>query len=382
MNRDRSENTASLNIGKEIKVFMLILALFLPIVTGCGEPEVNPVEELLTSDTLGYYTDDLSDIQFTDNKAGHVVDEENRMIYILDYQLLDGILGRKEVTVDDVYKSIDNNQNIPDDYKEQFKVFTKAMDEYYGVIDYRIYNYNMQNITIEKLTPEEKAENNITSIASFDCQTSILTLNSSTDITEEYDRMVVFHELGHCYNNVCVPYDEYKIVYQFNYNFDGKYFKEGANVKFTVAPFEDVYSEDTLNRAGYSVTTNLVRVIIDVADITFNETITQNIYDIEERVEALSNDKSQTFDYIEDILELQWIQHRDTKEVIPHKYYDDEYEYITNLYLNKYANPDMSDSELEQLEDSYTKQLTKRVFHFDTVGYDGIHKAFEKYRAK
>lgn len=365
-------------IGIKSRMLVLILTLLLATITGCSK--VDPVEGLLESDQLGYYTDDLSDIQFTENKVDHVVDEENKKIYILDYQIIDSILGNKRLTVDDVYKSIDKNQNIPDDYKEQFKAFTKAMDEYYGVIDYKIYNYNMKNLSIEKLTPEEKEENNITSIASFDCETSVLTLNSSTDISNEYDRMVVNHELGHCYNNVCIPYSDYKIIYQFNYNFDGKYFKEGADVKFTVAPFENEYSEDTLKRAGYSVTTRLIDVIIDVADITFNETITQNIYDVEERVEALSTDKKLKFDYIEDILELQWIQHRDAKEVIPHKYYDDEYEYITNLYLNKYANPDMSDSELNQLEEDYTEKLTHRVYHKDTIGFDGIHNSFEKYK--
>lgn len=365
-------------IGIKIRILVLISTLLLATITGCSK--VDPVEELLESDQLGYYTDDLSDIQFTENKVDHVVDEEDKKIYILDYQIIDSILGNKKVTVDDVYKSIDKNQNLPDDYKEHIKAFTKAMDEYYGVIDYKIYNYNMKNISIEKLTPEEKEEKNIISIASFDCETAVLTLNSSTDITNEYDRMVVNHELGHCYNNVCIPFDDYKIVYQFNYNFDGKYFKEGADVKFTLAPFEDEYSFDTIKRAGYSVITNLIDVIIDVADISFNDTITQNIYDIEERVEALSTDKEETFDYIEDILELQWIQHRDVREVIPHSYYDVEYEYITNLYLNKYANADMSESELNQLEEKYIEKVKYRVYHNDTIGLDGIHNSFEKYK--
>ncbi len=111
-------------------MLVLILTLLLATITGCSK--VDPVEGLLESDQLGYYTDDLSDIQFTENKVDHVVDEENKKIYILDYQIIDSILGNKRVTVDDVYKSIDKNQNIPDDYKEQFKAFTKAMDEYYG----------------------------------------------------------------------------------------------------------------------------------------------------------------------------------------------------------------------------------------------------------
>lgn len=391
------------------KAIVITSALALSLITGCGLQENSgtiacqnntgytssskvshsnddgdSISELLenaTSTPIDPYEEANYNSEDNAQRPFDVTYEGDTYIKVNNSALFDDLFGKDEATLDDIYKAIDNNKSIPNEYKSFMKQYYTDLYEYYGGIELRVFEYNLKDVKFEQKPLEEiQWDTQLSSAyAYWDNKENKIVVSDNLDIENNaWDLVTLRHELGHLGNYFYIEDGEYAYKYQFKTTSTGGYVQEAMDCIFTTNPYLDYYESVGQDNTGYPLIQNELRVIIDCIDYNPKDSIDHNIYYLENQMNQVMGDELDSH-VIMGIIDMQQTENQDQVIELDEQEYIDLYTYITKLYMTKYVNNSMSYSEIMDQKDTLKDRLLKAVQNPEYVYVDVIDEVFENY---
>lgn len=168
--------------------------------------------------------------------------EKQEYKFIITMEDLESIYSTKP-TIDDLKKSLDDNSNITDEYKEYTKEFIELVEAKFPDFDFTIFNENLKQFNVIEISIEDMQKENPNRYAYYKISESSIYMHNEYK-KEEIKKYCYFHELWHMFNNLCVKKDN--IIYYRSTtmsNLSGTALDEGMTTFLT----EQIYSKDILN---------------------------------------------------------------------------------------------------------------------------------------
>ena len=172
------------------------------------------------------------DIPFEDDEPEYyMVTEYLKSVYELDSY------GVEKVTFDDVRKTFEHNQDIPDEYRGYVSEYIDLLEERLPEIDLRTFNENLKKMKFETIGLDDWYISYADAYISCLKDTTTLTFKSEYE-SEERKKACIIHELSHALRLGIfeVINEEEKMIYRLendyrvgNYYVYGDYFNEGFN---------------------------------------------------------------------------------------------------------------------------------------------------------
>ena len=168
--------------------------------------------------------------------------EKQEYKFIITMEDLESIYSTKP-TIDDLKKSLDDNPNITDEYKEYTKEFIELVEAKFPDFDFTIFNENLKQFNVIEISIEDMQKEYPNRYAYYKISESSIYMHNEYK-KEEIKKYCYFHELWHMFNNLCVKKND-TIYYRSTTmsNLSGTALDEGMTTFLT----EQIYSKDILN---------------------------------------------------------------------------------------------------------------------------------------
>ncbi len=299
--------------------------------------------------------------------------------------MFDQIFGRGNYTLEELYSVIDKNKSIPKEYKDFFKKYFKELTDYYPDLELRVFAYNLKDVEMQFISEYDIHQNGGENVyAMYDYENNVIMLRDTLDYQNEYwDLISLRHEIAHMRNYFQIEKGEYKYTYRF-YVFCGEEGSVGATVDevltvmFSTDPYYEEYINAGIENMGYPLATNELRVIVDAIDYSPADSVSHNMYLLEDRMNDVMGDKldshiiMKTFDRQQRENINQEIQQNDPE-------YEALFDYIACIYMTKYVNESMSYAEIMDRCEVLKDKLLTGVHNPEYVYTDVVDSAFSKY---
>lgn len=392
-NDDRKENYRfipflSINTGNNIKKVMITSLLVMSCLSGCGQEQnaksyyygYEPLDIDVSSD---YYALDATDLQY-ENGFYETEDfellESSKMVSLYNNKYFDELFGYENLSANDVVASVESNKKIPDEYIYYIDEFVLTMGSYYQSLDFRVFDHNVKTLEFEVRSPDDVDFLSGGSVAYYDIENNKMIISTDIDLKNNPKSRLIFrHELGHLFNHLRLEKDGYKIDYSFNDAGRGTYLKEALNVIFTTDPFMYDYNDPEItDNMGYPIITNIVRVLVECSSYDIQESVSSNVYNFQNHLNSYYSDGLDA-SIIEELIEIQWIEYSDDLIQVDDADYEDLYEYVTKIYMQKNVNPTMSYGEIKEAEATLEEKLLLGVSHDEYVYTSVVERVFNNY---
>ena len=236
----------------------------------------------------------------TNNTKLVILDEEENIEYleeistviVTDNRLLNNF-GLQDVSFDEVRKTLDNNKNIPEKYRNYVIEFIDALEEGLPEIDLRVFNENLKTLEFDIINKNDWTTTGVDGLYNYNSNTISI---KDSYYSEEREKEVVFHELGHTLNlGVIKIYDnegklEYKLIKKFcSTNGYGNSLSEGFNTVLTdylLTENKDTFFDKEVHEYnGYQKISNLSFQMLKIMDnYSLYDYINGNINEFEIRL--------------------------------------------------------------------------------------------------
>ena len=329
--------------------------------------------EISDENTMQDYHYDLYDDDNTPLDRDFMYSKHQNVIVLLNDQLTYDCFETKDYTKDEVLTIIDNNDNLPDDFKTFAKDFVNTMDDYYDGLDYRMFAKNMEKLQIE-IKDADTIKNESGGKAYFDNQLGKMVLPENIDYNHEYYRVIIRHELGHMFNCYTTKPDgiDCEVTYSPMYYGHGINVYEAVNTLFTGKPFMDDYSEERKQNLGYALIVNELDMILTNANYNLKNSVTDNVYDLEHYLNEHSaiEDSNKLMDQ----MEQQWYDYKNEDyRVAPH-----EIDYLMDVTINCYLDGKEINTyeDLQNAKENFVRELTKGVKYAEDLDLSEVDNVF------
>ena len=300
-------------------------------------------------------------------------------VYIYDSIALNKFLGEKEVTLQDIISTINNNENIPNQIKPLVIDFAEKEMKTYPNLDMRLFYENMKNIKFKYLTQEEINRHG-TVPAWYDWAEMAIYVNENIDLSPgSYDLIIFRHELCHTISLAeMTAKDGTKLSITIKDGNYGTYIQEAVAVLLSKGPFVNEYADDDL---GYGLIANEFEALTSlIPECDISILANKNINTIEEYFDK-NIQTGITAQRLFDLMEQQIIEYYNMGYI--HTKGDDYreiYRYIARAYIDNRLNPNMSAEEINNIKDELIYNLNKHVTMDENLIYtDEIETEFNKY---
>ncbi len=311
--------------------------------------------------------------------------EGDTYIKLNNNELFDEIFGKGNPSLEELYSAIDGNLSLPKEYKVFLKNYFKELTDYYPDLELRVFEYNLKNLKVELLTEYEIHDKmgGATS-ASYDYENNIIILKDNIDYENDiWDLICLRHEVAHMRNHFRIEKGDYTYVYRFwifhgTEGSVGSVADEAMTVLFSTEPYYDDYIKAGQNNMGYPLATNEMRVIMESIDYSPADSVSHNIYFLEDRMNDVMGEITDSHIIIKTIDRQQT---ENVKQVIQpdDPEYTQLFEYIANIYIKKNIEPGMSYDEIQDQRDVLKNKLLDGVHNPEYVYTDVIDSVFDKY---
>ncbi len=339
---------------------------------------------VLTAEEVQSYisSDDLNQAESEKDKAQLVVDtylesDWLKYIYIYDMDYLDHAFEHKDITLDMLYQVIESNSSISDKFKDLLYEYCDSLVKNYPDANLRVLYENLHTLEVVECDQYELTQAALTVYASgcyIRTENKIYVLEDKEYEKGTWDYQVIFHELSHCLRTGVYDIDGTNIKVQVEgQNFSNTITAEALNSLFAVSLFD--YEE---NDIAYQLQSNYHKVIIDCMDnYDLNDYVNHSLSYYAHQLDEFNGDEN----YATVILELIQMQyddyHSESIKVEPMGYYP-IYDYISNMYFNKYISSDMSYEEAVEKTDNLVETILFDVpegYNIDTNRfYDNLNE--------
>lgn len=368
--------------------------LFVFLLSGCGRDVYVPWEDDTEDYSYEYTSADYSDDENEELSTEGLFDEHNTTGFVTtkDYELLNSgspktvtlynnkyygfFFGEEEITFDKIKQTIEQNKNISKQYKAYITDYAERMYQYYPDLEWRVFVYNIGTVEIVEKTGNDMEFMASGAAAIYNIDDNIIILNTDIDLSSDEAGKVNFrHELGHLFNNFRVEKDGYKAKSFYNVASEGQIAKEALNVIFTSEPFLNEYYEETRKNMGYSISTNMMRIILECIDYTVEDSTKSNIFYLEEKLDEVMADEMPASEFcilFDDYWEYckQGVLSGEipTEEL---EEYKAMFRYLAKLYIKERLNENSDQYEINRAEEELLRTLhlgiANRIFVYDDV---------------
>jgi len=321
----------------------LAVVLSMSVLTSCVSAYNNENEDKLSEEKTEQFigTSDSNKIQ-----KSIVVDTFDQgtifnYLYIYDMKYLDKAFEPQNISLDDFYVVINNNNNISSEYKDLIYKYCQSVSSIYPNVELRVFYENLKTLKVIKYTKEQLMqklgnENFEGTYSTLD--NAIYVLDDNEYIEGNWDYQVLFHELSHCLRNGLYNIDGKDVHVCFEgENFSNVITTEALNSLFAVSLFNN-----GSNQIGYQLQSNYFNIFLEC----------MNNYDLSDYInhsqsyfakkldECNGNDNYSTV--ILDLIQMQYDDYYSEEIEVAQEEYYPIYDYISNMYFNKYITHDMS----------------------------------------
>lgn len=305
-------------------------------------------------------------------------DEFGNTIIIYDSSQLDDILGPKEsVTYDDIRQTITTNPNINGQFQDIYLDLANHLEEQYPDMDLRIWKYNLETLTIvecDEFDMHLAAMNSTANACYRKDENTIYTVKDYEYVPGSWEYQVIVHEMCH---PIRTSYFDYKgktvrAIFE-NSDYEGAIVGECLNSLLALRS----YDQDEMDIA-YQLQSNMIEVIVECTDnYDYQDFVEHNITYFEQVLNEQNGN-----DLAIDVFTLMNLQyedyHNDDISVDQEQFYL-VYDYISNMYYNKYLNSNMSYEEACQVRDRLIYKITYDVPEEYNIDINHFNEYFDNY---
>lgn len=289
-------------------------------------------------------------------------------IYIYDMNYIDHIFEHENITLEMLYETIKNNLSIPENFKNLLYQYCESVVRNYPDIELRVFYENLKTLEVVECNQYELSQKTLNIDASgcyMKDENRIYVLENQNYEKGTWDYQVIFHELSHCLRNGLYNIDGKQVKIQAEgQNFSNIITAEALNSLFAVSLFD--YEE---NDIAYQLQSNYHKVMIDCIDnYTLSDYVNHSLSYYANQLDKYNGDEN----YATVILELIQMQYDDFHSEsinVEQKEYYPIYDYISNMYFNKYITSYMSYDEAQVVADRLVNIITFDVpeeYNIDT----------------
>lgn len=336
-------------------------------------------QSAITEDYINRYLSVAERYNATDNKLDtYLCSDMIHYAYIYDMDYLYLVYDNQDITLDDLNSVIDTNPNIPDKYKMLFHEYCNQLCSVYTDIELRPFYENLKTIKVVECDKNELLLHtlNISSEGCYVRSENVMYVPENYEYQSgTWGYQIIFHELSHCFRTHVTKINGTDVKVQCEgLNFSNMITAEALNSLFAVSLLG--YNEDDI---AYQLQSNYHRVILECVDnYTLSDYANHSISYYANKLDEFNNDDG----YAPVILELIQMQfddyHNDNISIEQEQFYP-IYDYISNMYLNKYITDDMTYEEMKSVMDELVRKITFDVPEEYNIDIDHFYSFFENY---
>lgn len=304
------------------------------------------------------------------------------MLNVFDSAYLDKYFDYPSLSVDDVKRTLEANQNIPDRHKATIGYFIDRVHTLYPGTDLRPFEFNLRTLEVVEVDEWHMGMASLNSDA-YACynrvENRIYLPQDKVFEPGGWDWQVIIHELSHALRTV--DYDEDRSYWEGSFRYlitspdhSNEIGVEALNSLFAVSLLE--YEERDI---AYQLQSNMVGVMLECMDnYTLADYPNHSYSYFLSKLDEVNGDHN----YAESVLRLMEAQRDDWAEERwerPQKTYYPLYDYICKMWLNKHAEPGMSEDELDALVDTLVERVMFDVpekYHIDTKEFSRYAQSY------
>lgn len=332
----------------------------------------NDFKDYISFDEVDVVTSNLDLYQYDKN-------EKELSIYDMDY--LDLIFDETNVDIDSVNEIINENDDIPDEFKAILFEYIEDVTSKYPNIDLRNFYNNLKDLKVHECDKDEiYIKTGISDSYGFYLRdlNEIYVLENIDYYENSWARQVIYHELSHCLRIGKYQIDDITVnIIPEGPSFNNEITSEALNSIFAVSLFD--YEEDVI---AYQLQSNYYKIMLECMDnYNISDYINHSLNFFTIKLDEYNNDEN----YASTILELIQIQFQDyhsTSMTVDQTEYYPIYDYICDMYYGKYITDDMTYDEMRLVADSLVKKITLYVPDDYNIDTDRFYVNLDKYYEK
>lgn len=370
------------------KVIVKGIATLLTVTTlvGCGIKNNNEITEIATvddsytvSDTVNVNENEYRDILDNVSLIVDDIDDElivdtyldnqyTKNIYVFDMDILDNYLDYDSVSMDELLNVLNNNEMISYKFKPYLYEFINSMCLKYPDCDKRMFYENLKTLKIIECNDDvmfEKTGSRTADACYVSNKNEIYTKEDSVYEKGTWEYQVLMHEFAHSIRNGYIENGDKDIrVSSMGKALSLVTVDEALNSVFTVSLFD--YEERDI---AYQLQSNYCTVMLECLDnYDLSDYINHSISYYAKKLDE-HNGHNNYATTLFALIDAQYKDfHNDEISVAQEEYYP-IYDYIANMYYNKYITSEMNYSDTKRVADSLIEKILYDVpfeYNIDT----------------
>lgn len=306
--------------------------------------------------------DTYLDNQYTDN------------IYVYEMDMLDNYLNYGSVSIDELLNVVNNNHMISDRFRPYLYEFINSMCMKYPDCDKRMFYENLKTLKIIECNDElmfEKTGSRTADACYISTENEIYTKEDSVYEKGTWEYQVLMHEIAHAVRNGIIENGDRDIrVSAMGNALSLVTVDEALNSVFTVSLFD--YEERDI---AYQLQSNYCTLMLECLDnYDLSDYVDHSLSYYAKKLDE-HNGHNNYATTIFALIDAQYKDfHSDEISIEQNEFYR-IYDYIANMYYNKYITNEMNYSECRMVADS----LVERILYDVPIEYNIDADRFYEY---
>ena len=317
--------------------------------TGAGEVDPTPG----VPPELDFVVEDLDEELVIDTYA----DDEllgTRYLYLYDAEYFDLFFDEPEVTEAECMAHIDANEAIPEKFKALLRTFVSSIVNKYPEADIRPLDFNIQTLEVVECDEFELAMHTL-SLDAYGCyvrdENRIYVPKDYDYVPGTWEYQVIMHEFGHAARTVSRQDDKLSLSIGLS-SFYCEIPEEALNSIFTVSLFD--YEERDI---AYQFQSNMFLILTECLEgYSLSDYLNHSLGYFAHMLDEQNGNNNYAMSILQLIGEQRADWANDEYERAQTEYYP-IYDYITGMYVDKYAAPGMTEGELTALIDGLVERV-------------------------
>ena len=301
--------------------------------------------------------------------------------YARDSKCYEAVIGYRDATLEEIQLVINNNNNIPEKYKDFVYTFLCELKEKYPSLNLAIFKHNLSTLIIDEVTPAELSIETL-STSSAACyigrENRICVLNDLDLSRESDDYIILTHELCHAGRSTSFENSEGGITQiDFRDTMYMGYYAEEAIITNLVTEMQGI--ED--RAVYYPILTNYYRIISECTGYTYEDFFNHGANYLIYKMDEFMGDEQYAYQIVAMIDAQMTLRYSPHIEVDFHEF-QPVYEYLAEMYFKKYITSDMSYQEAEEIFNNFYYEITYGMETMNrkyTFNEDTFRPTFDSY---
>lgn len=299
-------------------------------------------------------------------------------LFVYDMKYLDKVLEYKNVSLAQLEEVVNNNPLITDKFKTLLFEYFSALVKKYPNIDLRVLYENLKTLEIVECDRSELVKKTL-SVDSYGCyvktENKIYVLKDNEYLKGTWAYQVIFHEFSHVLRTGDWNINGKDVKVQVEgQNFDNLITSEALNSLFAVSLFD--FEEKDI---AYQLQSNYHSVILECLDnYSLSDYVNHSLGYYPKKIDEYNGDEN----YATVILELIQVQyddyHSSNLKVKPEVYHL-IYDYIAEMYYNKYINENMDYNQARIVVDKLVNKIIYDVPKDYNIDVEHFYEYFDEY---